>query len=896
VKPSTCGRPTRAWLTGSPTRPWPSTTATRAFPTAAIWSSAAGRRVDRITYPALAVNDSYARIPDGGDLVICRWSTPGRANGDVCGPPPPPELPPEITFEDFAWPDPWPPTPSPLVFNEVALRPAAFIEVVNTSSGVIDLSQYSVTVAAHAPGVPWPDSSTGVALTWPAATAAPGEHVVLDVTVADVTAIAATSDYEGVVTLWSAVAAVDRVDFLAWPTGAALARVPDTTGQLRFCSPTSGVANDDCVAVESRAHNDRLRHFYTPGDFPALAEGGVAVGMQAVKWVVDMQAGDVVHLLSSTRWDLHYTFVREIIDGDPHLDRCDPSDASVFYAGWVAFSQREYFDIDNRRYLLGTGVRHAGSGLATMEFATGDRIIGPQIERAFFDVAAVTLVPEDWSLRPQGAAQIEQMRLIEGDVPIVDPNAPFRGMTFQPLAEGVAYGILTFVPAEELDQVPLGRQVVVVTDQVPNDIPLVGGLITETFQTPLAHVNVLSRNRGTPNMALLDARVHPEVAPYLDTLVRFEVMPGAFAIQTATPAEAEAFWQSLETGGVPLEPRLDTTERGVVPLAGRSLQDLPTVGAKAAGLAELAWVNSTRSGCPGPVPLPETPAAIAVVHSLEHLVASGAADLLAAAELDPEFRSDPRERARVLTDIRTAILVYPVDATLVSEVETFIATAFGEGRRVRLRSSSNTEDLPGFSGAGLYTSVSVELGDPNRRVDDGMRRVWASLFNARAYDERRLFNVDESKVAMGILIHPSFRSEETNGIGISRNILDPIRSDQYYINAQMGEASVANPAPGVTTEQLIYRWGRTPRLVLHAHSSLPNGVPVQSEVEVDQATCVLRAIHDHFRPLHDPLHENRWFAMDIEFKRVHGTRALVVKQARPYSFGNAERPSDCREF
>ena len=48
-----------------------------------------------------------------------------------------------------------------------------------------------------------------------------------------------------------------------------------------------------------------------------------------------------------------------------------------------------------------------------------------------------------------------------------------------------------------------------ITDDVPNDVPLVGGLITEAFQTPLSHVSVLSRNRGTPNMALRDAREDP---------------------------------------------------------------------------------------------------------------------------------------------------------------------------------------------------------------------------------------------------------------------------------------------------------------------------------------------------------------------------------------------------
>ena len=42
-------------------------------------------------------------------------------------------------------------------------------------------------------------------------------------------------------------------------------------------------------------------------------------------------------------------------------------------------------------------------------------------------------------------------------------------------------------------------------DAVPNDISIVAGQITAEFQTPLAHINVLSVNRGTPNMALRGA-------------------------------------------------------------------------------------------------------------------------------------------------------------------------------------------------------------------------------------------------------------------------------------------------------------------------------------------------------------------------------------------------------
>ena len=55
-------------------------------------------------------------------------------------------------------------------------------------------------------------------------------------------------------------------------------------------------------------------------------------------------------------------------------------------------------------------------------------------------------------------------------------------------------------------------------------------------------------------------------------------------------------------------------------------------------------------------------------------------------------------------------------------------------------------------------------------------------------------------------------------------------------------------------------------------------------------------IHDHFRDVIDPKHENHWFAVDIEWKRLGPERRLLIKQARPYNFGNADVPTDCREF
>ncbi len=855
------------------------------------------RLADRVVAGVALPNESLARLGDGdGPFRTCGWATPSRANGEVCGPPPPPELPAGVEFQPYEWPEPWPAAPTPLALVELALRPAAFVEVLNTSTEPVVLANYALTLAPQAPGDPWPTAIEGRALAWPVEILEPGARTVVPVTTDDTAALEATVDFEGVVTLWETGRAepVDRVDFLAWPAGAALARVPDAGGRHRFCTTASpGELNEPCDPVPRREVPGRLRHLRTPGDFAALADGETTLGTDAVKFIVDMEAGDVVHLLGNRAWDLHYTFVRERIDGEEHLDRCDPAQNEVFHLGWSRFSAEEYFRVEGRRFLLGTIVHYASRDLWTVEFTTGDAIVGAQMLRAFFAVARRVDFPTLLSLRPQGAGQTDEMLGIDGRAPIVDQDAPFRGMTLQPLAPGVAFGVLTFVSADALADAALGPQVVVVTDEVPNDLPLVGGLVTETFQTPLAHVNVLSHNRGTPNMALADARSDPRIADRLGTLVRLEVLPGGFEIRAADPAEAETFWASRRPRGDPLRPQLDSSLRGVRMLSELRLDDLPAVGAKAAQLAELARLEASGGSC-----APTTPRdafAVPLVHFLEHAEASGAARRLVEAEADPSFRTDPRVRAERLAAVRTALLEHPVDPALLREVTARLETLFG-ARRVRFRSSSNTEDLPGFNGAGLYTSTSAAVGDPRRPVEDALRTVWAGLYNTRAYDERTYFNVDERSVAMGVLIHEAFLSERANGVIVSRNVLNPIRSDQYYVNVQVGEASVTNPAPGVTTEQLIYRRGRSPRLVYYAQSSLPGGAPVLSTAEADELACVVRRIHDDFAARLDPEGLNRWFAVDLEFKLVGPGRDLVVKQARPYVFANAGSPTDCREF
>ena len=285
--------------------------------------------------------------------------------------------------------------------------------------------------------------------------------------------------------------------------------------------------------LASRPIGHRLRHLRTPGDFRALAEGGTALGIDQVKFISDMDAGGVTHFLSAARWDLHYTFVRELIEGLPTLNRCDPDENQIFRAGWVEFSNQNYSSTGRRRYDLGTLVHYGANDTRTLEFSGTDGLSGEDMKNAFFTVISHTDTPESYGIRPRTTGQLNQLRTVEGEVPLVGRLTPFEDTTFQALTQTVGYGVLTYVPAHALDTTPLGPQVIVITDEVPNDIALTGGLITEHFQTPLAHVNLLSRNRDTPNMALLNARRIPHFS-LIGQLVRLEVMGAGFDIRAAS--------------------------------------------------------------------------------------------------------------------------------------------------------------------------------------------------------------------------------------------------------------------------------------------------------------------------------------------------------------------------
>jgi len=863
-----------------------------------------GKAVDKLQLPKIAANDVMARFPDSiGAFSLCRYATPEHSNGDSCEPSLPPNLVLDHNYAAFAWPDQNANVSKPVAISELVLKPAGFVELVNTGDQAVLLDDYRLTISSLKPGQSWPTATDGIALPLPPGTSLePGKFVVVPLLASDTNAIAADPHFEGVVTLFDlAGAPADRVDFAHVPEGASLARLPAYPGRLVFCLPqTPNTANDSCQILPSRDIASYDRHLRTLGDFEALSDGAGELGLASVKFILDMDAGNQIYLPNALNWSLHYEFIRELIDGQPHLNRCDAMERAFFNRGWYNFSVEQYFQETGRRYLLGTLEHHASTDLYSVEFALGDQITAADMKKAFFAVMAHVPLPKPYYLRPQDAAQTARAMQLEGQLPIISTNAPFVNVKWQPLTAGIGYGTLQFVAAADLMTADLGPDVIVLTDDVPNDLPLVGGLITEAFQTPLSHVNVLCQNRGTPNVAVPKARQSQPFADLLGKLVRFEVTADGYHVTAAEPSEAQAFWDAHRGKAGTLVPRLDGTRSDFVDLATATLDDLPSIGAKAAQLSEVIATQRTYdastcgNGATFQVPTPAF--AIPVRYFLQHLTRSGADAMLAQLLADATLLSDRTQRHAQLQKIRDTILKTPVEPSTLAPITTFVDSTYGT-TTIRFRSSSNAEDLPGFNGAGLYTSTSVKLGDPAQTVEGGLRTVWSSLFRDRAFDERELLRIDHTKVAMAVLVHPAFLSERANGVIITRDIQDILRGDIYTFNAQTGEASVTNPAPGVASDEFIYRLPpRMPPITERSRSSFTNGTSVMTEAEVVSASCAAQALVNHFQPLLDPDGKNAYFTLDLEFKLIGPDRQLLFKQARPYAFGSWTDPGDCRQF
>lgn len=584
----------------------------------------------------------------------------------------------------------------------------------------------------------------------------------------------------------------------------------------------------------------------------------VSAHTEVVKVIIDLEDGWKVYFLQSRRWEIHYFFASRFLSSFAH---------PVEDHG--AFNVREYRR-DDRRFILGTLTRYQDQSVWAYDLIAGDTLDVARTVRAFEAVRARVYFGDALRYRPVPPAHEAALaEFSAARVPVVTTQELFGATRFQPLNPGDAWGWLRFVQGDP-DPSRVRRTDVVVLDHVPLDLPVCAGIITGELQAPLSHVAVLATNRGTPDMALRGAFEDPRLRALEGHLVRLRVTPQEWSVEAASQADAERAWERLRPRAAMIPP-LSDRDTGLPDVTTLRYGDVATAGAKAAQLGELAAIGD-------PVVVPRA-FALPFRAYLDHLRAAGVDAMIRDARARHDFRDDPQVRDRALAEVRQRIRSAPADPAMIERVRARIAAMF-PGRRVRLRSSTNAEDLPGFNGAGLYRSVVIAADPSPAALADALRDVWASTWSLQAYEEREFFRVDHARVAMAVLTQESVDDDVVDGVAITANPFNEGRP-AMFINAQVagaeGGAVTAARGDDVPEQVLYYTYGEEREFERLSRSSRTQGAPVLTDDEVVRVSEALRAIHARF---------NRGTGgntpMDVEFLLAGRERRLVFVQARPY--------------
>ena len=366
--------------------------------------------------------------------------------------------------------------------------------------------------------------------------------------------------------------------------------------------------------------------------------------------------------------------------------------------------------------------------------------------------------------------------------------------------EGETYGYLIYLPVgtKSEDVAKLDKFQIPVFAELPLDLSVVAGIITEQPQTPLSHVNIKSKARGTPNVYYPGAATDPLLKDLIKkkALVRLVLKAGKMTIKEAKLEEAKAFWAKMKAP-TKVEVRSDLNETRIRTTRELRAGDVITVGAKAANYAEASQAvgeSVIRDALGLPffyykqfVDTNYYEGQQTLSQRIEQLVN------------DPRIKTDRAFLVAQLKQLQARMTAEDmlVNPELVKEIEAKTKGLY-PGRTWKFRSSTNSEDLPNFSGAGLYDSYSYDPAKPKKNVATTLKKTWASVWNLRAFDEREHFGIDHLQVYMGMLISPGYPDELANGVAVTRNINQPQLGPGFYINTQLGEEAVTNPNPQLT--------------------------------------------------------------------------------------------------
>ena len=643
---------------------------------------------------------------------------------------------------------------------------------------------------------------------------------------------------------------------------AQLARKPSMYEEARQAAPQSLMARPDGSRSPSQNMGDRSSQPSLPAltsraDFDRFARVyhvGTPLAQPHVIFVIDRQAKPArSYFINTPRFQLHDRFLRE----------------QGLLAGGKEALDRNYRDA-NRRFILGTLSWQPQISGFVYEFWEGDQLTAALLRETETQLASQFFAPTRFKANSTAQEQVAT----SASIPAITQLELIGQQGFMPLNNGQSVGHLRLI--DNVDTVrDLQPSDIVVLRQVPITLPPVAGVVTEQPSTMISHVNLLARGWGVPNLYLRDAS--RQLAALNGQWVQLSVASKSWDVRAATHDEQAFAIKKIATQrlitGASLQKDLKIT--AVQPLSALRASHRSQCGAKAANLGEVQRAAIAGVSVPDGFCLPFGAYA-------NTMAQWGLAEKMARMQQLPGFDSDPAVRRGALARLRAEIEHMPLDASLTRSWQQRWASQL-KNAGVFVRSSSSSEDLPGFSGAGLYTTVpNVQASSGEQALPDAVRKVWASVFNFEAWEARRAAGITQDAVAMAVLVQKAVDSD-ASGVMITR---DPFTDAPHsvFIAAKRGIGIRVVEGQRVAEQVLYSRWSKAAQVLSRSAEDTELRLDPQGGVREVAVTQRVVLTDDLVKRLADvgAAVQARFSAQpqDIEWA-VKGENILVL-QSRPF--------------
>lgn len=599
----------------------------------------------------------------------------------------------------------------------------------------------------------------------------------------------------------------------------------------------------------------------TEADFTALQREPLSSKYseaQAVKLVYDLKKKEIYYI--SNRFEYHNKFCQTVLGCSEPLG---------------IFNRDNYgTDKTKRQYLLANLNFFPSRKEYILELSPSDQMLLSDITNLHIQVVKTSFLTEDLKLILNSARLINSEK--ELSIPFIKPEEIYKDQNFQSVSKFTGNGRLRRIELSELKNATIQENDIVIINGTPLQLAGVAGVITTDLQTPLSHLSILGQNRKIPVLALRNAWDDEHLNSLVGKNVELTVSSDGFTI-----SEIDSLFNPLiQKKRLYLKKNLNQKELVLAKDFDRRTANY--CGYKAENFGVLFQLSEKMD-----FSIPEAAFGIPFYYYNQHAQKSGVTKLISQLENHPS----PKE---LLSKIREKIKSAPLDTNLIFSIKNQLKR-MSSFNRFRFRSSTNAEDMKGFSGAGLYLSKTVVTGiktskkDQEKTIENAVKKVWASLWNDPAYDERAYYNIQQEDAMMGILVHRSFPEEEVNGVAISKNLYRE-NNLGFVVNAQLGDSSVVQPNPKITCDQFIcyptkesgfYTQNQTIEII--STSSLNNYNLVMTSDEIYQLANVIQGIKKYFYYrdfTNDTFNE---YGLDFEFKLEKDSRELYIKQVRPFN-------------